>query len=344
VTVLLPLCIGSLSACDIPTEVPEWDTRWVIPAESTSFAVADLLPPDISVAAAGDAFDLQLASISFSESLREMCGACVPLDGLTVPKPPFTVSSGGELTLPNELRSAQLLGGRLDVRLQHDLSFDPLRPSATARGYLILTARSGSAVLARDSLGGGTTPLPPGAVVTRILQLQPGAISGPIEVGLTLHSPAGDPALIDMDDRLTVEVAAMQVQVADARIVVTDQVISTPAIQLELDEIDEAVSGRVRGGAVHLEIDNPFEIEGTLELRINSSAAQIVKPVEIAPGSSRSRIDLTGAEMKSILGQSDVQLSISGLASSPSEGTAVEPTDAIGLGVRLELVISTREG
>jgi hypothetical protein len=147
-----------------------------------------------------------------------------------------------------------------------------------------------------------------------------------------------------MDDRFTVDVAATQVQVADARIVVTDQAISTPSIQLELDEIDAAVSGRVRGGAVHLEIDNPFDIEGTLELRISSPAAQIVKPLEITPGSSSSRIELTGAEMKSILGQSDVQLSISGLASSPSEGTAVEPTHEIGLGMRLELVISTREG
>jgi hypothetical protein len=69
-----------------------------------------------------------------------------------------------------------------------------------------------------------------------------------------------------------------------------------------------------------------------------------VKPVEITAGSSTSRIDLTDAEVKSMLGQRDVQLSISGLASSLPEGTAVEPADEFGLGVRLEFVISTKEG
>lgn len=43
------------------------------------------------------------------------------------------------------------------------------------------------------------------------------------------------------------------------------------------------------------------------------------------------------------MGRSDVQLSIGGLASSPPEGTDVEPADEIGLRARLELVISSRK-
>src|SRR5690606_30280838 len=100
------LCVFTLGACDIPTEIPRWNTRWVIPAERTAFPVADLLPAGISVVEGGERFDLPLEAISLSRSLADICSACAPADGLTVPKPPFSVSFGGELEMPAEMLSA----------------------------------------------------------------------------------------------------------------------------------------------------------------------------------------------------------------------------------------------
>ena len=37
------------AACDIPTAAPEWDTRWIIPAEETTVEVAELLARFIRV-------------------------------------------------------------------------------------------------------------------------------------------------------------------------------------------------------------------------------------------------------------------------------------------------------
>jgi hypothetical protein len=340
-TRLLILSALALNGCDFPTEVPDWDTRWVIPAENTSFSVVDLLPADIAVAPGGESFEIPLAAITLSRTLSEMCGECGAVDGLTVPKPPFTVSFGGDLPLPEELLSARLVGGAIEFRLRHDFPFDPLRPGGASRGYLILEVRSGSTLLARDSLNGRSVALGPGTSVSRTLQLASEVISGRLTVGITLHSPTGDPVEIDVSDRFILEVPATRVAVANARIRVTNQTIATPEIVLELAEIEPAVTDRVRGGAVQLDIFNPFAITGDFELRITSPAARIARPLEMATGESTMRVELTADELRAMLGHDDVRLGIAGTASSPPGGTPVEPADEIALAARLELVVAT---
>lgn len=339
------LYAAAAAACDIPTEVPQWDTRWVIPAERTAFSVAELLPAGVALADAGGAFDVPLATLTLSRSLREICAACAPLDGLTAPKPPFTVSFGGELALPEELLSATLTAGAVVFRLRHDFPFDPLRPSASARGYLVLTVSSGPVQLARDSLNGRTSAMPPGAVVERTLPLTAGQIEGPVEVAITLHSPAGDPVIIDLDDRLVLEVPAAEIQLSQAIVRVAARTVTTPDIVLELGDVDAAISERVQEGALQLRIENPFDISGNFSLRIATPAGQIEKPVEIAPGTSETRIALSGDELRSMLGHDDVRLSLAGSVSSPVAGTELVPEDEIAITARLELVVSTaREG
>ena len=91
----------ALAGCDIPTEVPRWDTRWVIPAERTAFSVADLLPEGVTLAPGGGSFDVPLEGITLSESLAGMCPECAPLDGLTrynAPSGPILQSMGRKAT------------------------------------------------------------------------------------------------------------------------------------------------------------------------------------------------------------------------------------------------------
>ena len=334
-------CLFALVACDIPTELPQWDTRWVIPAERTAFSVAELLPAGIALAEAGEFFEVPLGALTLSRSLREICPECAPLAGLTVPKPPFTVTFGGDLQLPDELLSATLAEGAVQIRVSHDFPFDPLRPSAAGRGYLVLSVTSGSTLLARDSLDGRTTALPPGGTVERTLRLTPGQISAPLQVGITLHSPAGDPVRIDPDDRLTLAVPAADVRLAGAVVRIDERTVRTPEIELELGQVDGAIADRVQEGALRLAIENPFDITGSFELRITTPSGEIVQPVEITPGESLVRVALTGDELRSMLGQDEVGIAIVGTVSSPSSGTELAPEEEIAITARLELVVST---
>jgi hypothetical protein len=327
----------------VPTELPQWDTRWVVPAEATEFPASELLPPGLSPDDGGDAFRIDLAAAAFSRSLAELCPECGPLDGLTVPKPPFTVSLGQEVALPEGLLSATLSEGAVGVRIRHEFPFDPLRPGATARGYLVLEVLSGSTVLARDSLSGTTTAFPPATELTRTLTLQPGPVSGPLEVRTRLSSPLGDPVLIDLDDRLSVEIPSTSLRITSARLRLENEQITSPSVRLELDEVDASVADRVQSGAVLLAIDNPFDLNAALELRIATADALITKNLEITPGTSQARIDLAGDELRSLLGH-EVDVSVRGEASTDPEGAEVQPDDVIGIEMRLELVIRTGGG
>src|SRR5690606_6405670 len=154
--------VASVVGCDIPTEMPDWDTRWVLPAEATRLPLEEILPEEISRNAAGDGFLVTLPEFSAASSLREICPECAPLDGITIPKPPFTLSLTDELQISEWIVSGEVDGGSVEVRLQHDFDFDPLRPGGAGVGYLVLRLRSGTQVLARDSISGATTALPPG--------------------------------------------------------------------------------------------------------------------------------------------------------------------------------------
>lgn len=338
----LVLAGGALSGCEVPTELPEWETRWVIPAGRTSIPVAALVAGDLAESEGGDTFEFELPAISLSRSLGELCELCRPLDGLTVPKPPFTISAASTTPIAAGVISATLAGGTLGLQIRHDLSFDPLRPGGGERGYLTISAVSGASVLARDSLSGNDVALPPGGVLRHELRLRPATVAEPIEVRMTLHSPAGDPVTIDLDHRLTLEVPPAIIRLTNVRLRLSGREVSSAPIVLELHEIDEAASARLHSGAVLLEVDNPFELTAELELRITAGGTVVLKSLEIVPGSSAVRVALSGDEIRSIVGQPEVVLVLIGRATSSPGGTAVEPGDEIGFGARLELVVASR--
>lgn len=338
----LALAGASLSGCEVPTEFPQWDTHWVIPAGRTSIPVAALVAGDLSESEGGETFEFDLPAISVTRSLGELCEVCRPLDGFTVPKPPFTISAASNTPIPAGVISATLAAGTLQLQIRHDLSFDPLRPGGGERGFLTISAVSGASVLARDSLSGNDVALPPGGVFRHELRLRPATVAGPIEVRMTLHSPAGDPVTIDLDHRLTLEVPPAVIRLTNVRLRFTGREVSSSPIVLELHEIDGAVSARLQSGAVLLEVANPFELTAELELRITAGKTVVVKSFEIVPGNSEIRIALSGEEIRSIVGQPQVVLLLNGRVTSSPGGTAVEPGDEIGFGARLELVVASR--
>jgi hypothetical protein len=334
-----------LAACDLPTDLPHWDTTWVVPGKGASFSVSQLLPSGVSASPDGSAFRLDVAPSTFSTSLGEACGgACPPVNGAVVPKPAFTATLGSSLPLPTGVASATVVGGSVVVNATNGFSFDPLRPGGGAFGTMTLTVSAGGTVLASTVVDGATTPFPSGSTLTRTLPLASAPVTGAISVQLVLTSPAGGPAMVNTSDRLTVSASAQGVRLGDARVDVGNRPVSVPPVELELDGLDEQVTERVHGGALVLGITNPFAgATGAMTLRITApGAATITKPVAVRAGATTERVELTQAELRSILGRPGVVLSASGSLSSASP-VLVTPTQTVSITTKLELVLGAKE-
>jgi hypothetical protein len=333
-----------LGACGLPTDLPYWDTRWIIPGAETSIGVGTMLPVGISPTADRTAFQLSIGPVGIAPSLAEMCPPCAALDGLLLPKPAFSGSFSSQTALPAGVLSAELASGQIQLRLSHDFAFDPLRPSAVTRGFIIVTARSGETVLARDSISGFATALPPGATLTRTIPLAPGTIAGVVTVTLQVGSPVGDPVVLNAEQRLSLSATLVQLRVGEARVRLTNRSVTTPETDLDLQGIDEAVSERLQGGAIEVRMENPFEVSGTLNLWITAAGVSIVRPVAVQRGATTVRVELTAAELRSLVGRPGVRIRVAGGVSTPAAGTNVRAADAISIRTRLDLTIGRTEG
>ena len=338
------LALLALGACEVPTSLPEWDTLWIAPGQSTTISVASLLPGQVSVTGGGDAFQLDVAPVSFQESLGEACPACALANGFTLPKPAFTLEISATAPLPSDVVTANLASGQVAVALTHNFGFDPLRPSASARGYLVLTARSGTTTLVRDSISGNDLAWPQGSTINRTLSLSPAVIASGVEVAAKLYSPAGDPVKIDTNQRLSLTATPTLLRASEAKVHVTNQAITVEEVDLDLEDIDDVVVDHQKGGALLLDISNPFDVTGNLALTITAPGTTINRQLALKTGDFTARIELSESDLSSILGRSPVRLSATGSVSGPAGGVTVKPSQNVDIDSRLELTIGPKEG
>ena len=78
-----------------------------------------------------------------------------------------------------------------------------------------------------------------------------------------------------------------------------------------------------------------------MTLRFSSANIGIDGTVSLEPGASEVTLDLTRDEIISILQEPEVMISLSGPASTPATGSAVEPGQELDVRVRLELVVAS---
>lgn len=336
---LAPLLLGA-AACDIPTETPQWDTTWVVPADSTVIPVSSFFTSGVAVVEQGTLFDITLPNVSLARTLGEMCGnLCAAANGATVPKPAFTTSFATNIALPTDLVSATIQTGRIDVRLSHNLGFDPVRPSATARGYLVLALTSGGVTLVRDSISGNDTAFPANTPLARGYILREGAVvTGPVVLTVTVGSPAGGAVRIDTSQRLTVETTLGRLAATEARVRVGgSRAIAGPVTTLDLPDL----SDRVRGGAFLLDVANPFGATAALNLEFGAGAGTIAKAVQLPAGNSRTRVDFTRDELRALFQAQNPTLRASGTFAIPGDILTVRPSQVLRVKGSAELVIST---
>lgn len=335
---LFAVCMAA-GACDIPTSLPLFESRWVVPLETTRVPVSELLPAGLTLA--NNAFRVSIPVATTHRTLGQLCGTpCTTAHGLLVPKPAFSTSFQLVTALPADVMSATITGGVIAISFVHNFGFDPLRPAGrTHDGVIILTVRNGGRVLGSAVID---QSFPTGVQVSRTLVLAPGSIAGALEVSLAITSPAGSPVTINQASTLAVGVMPGVINASDAQIAVQQRMIAADGVDLDLSEVDGALRGRVRRGALQVGVSNPFDVAGQLQLRLHSatSGADILRTVEVGPGSSTSEIQLSLEEVRSLLGHR-VSAALAGpvSATAAGNGVTVRPDQELAVTPRLDFIV-----
>jgi hypothetical protein len=356
---LSTLLLVAASACDMPTKLPSWDQTWLIPGDSTTVGVSQLLPStgEMSIATLNgqQVFSVNVTSPgTFSQSLGQICSACAVANGTTVPKPAFTLNDSTGTTLPASVVAATVVSGGFTYTVTNGFSFDPIRPNAAGApyGYFVLRVMNGSTLLAQDSVNGATVAMGKnGATLQRsvALNLAGGslAITGakPLEVYLTLNSPSGDPVTINTNQTFTVSIVASPISASQAQVTMSNQTITAAQTTVDLSSVsDQSLIDRVQGATLHLTIASPFGVQGTLTATFSAQGAQpIVKSIPLTTAAQQSPdVTLTAAEIRALLGHT-ANLSVSGSVSAPSGSVTVTPTQVLKVNSTFEIILSTTE-
>lgn len=353
------ILLAAVSACEVPTKLPIWDQTWAIPGDSTQISVSELLPKtgELTVSTSGGqpVFALSVtAPAPISRSLGQVCGACAAANGTTVPKPAFSISDSTTVTLPTDLVAASIVSGGFTYTITNNFSFDPIRPNAAGApyGYFVIRVMNGTTLVALDSVDGATVAIGKnGATLQRALPLTVGGGSlaitnaSPVQVYLTLNSPQGDPVTINTSQSFSVAIQPGPIALSQAQVQVSNQTINAAQTTVDLSSVsDQSIVNRVQGGALHLDINSPFGVQGTLTATFSvPGGAQIVKSIPLTTAATQAAdVALTAAELRSLLGHT-ANLTVSGSVNSPSGSVTLTPTQVLRVTSTFQITLSTTE-
>lgn len=342
-------------ACQVPTDLPIWNTVWQVPADSSEVTVESLLPTSVEVvdvAGGTKAFAFSLPAASTSTTLGETCFACASSNGARVAKPAFSLADSSTVALPTDVVTADIIGGRIDYTLTSGFNFDPINPAPGSHGWIRIRITSGSTLIARDSIDGSALTLPTGT--TRNLSMAflatpaaPIRLSGPVTLVATMFSPSGDSVSMNSSELFSVTAAANDIRISQVLINVPTTTFTPQHGTVDLSGMDEATTGKIAGGALILGVRNPFAVGGSLSLDVRApDGARVTKGFTLGvggPGSAPStiRLTLSAAEINSLIGQKDVGITISGSISSPNGAVSVTPLQKMSITTLVEATIVT---
>jgi hypothetical protein len=342
---LTRVVLGALAltaACEvpsIPSDPPAIDIRWVVPAPTTRIAVASILPSGVTILSDSSGFTVSLPTANVTRTLGQDCGTCIAFNGTTAPKPAFTGTASMSSNLPADIASATLTGGTLAIVVNNNYTFDPIRPNGTTApfGFAVITVTNNGVQIGKDSVNGADLALPSGGSISRSINLS-GTITGtaPVVVTLTLNSPAGNPVLIDASRTISVSATPTNIRVASANVAVANKSISSTS-SFNLADIDKTISDKVQSGALLFTVTNPFNVSGTLTVRLTpDNGAPINKTVQLTAGNSTPSISFTQQELRSLLGH-NVTVLYTGTVNSASGSINVTPKQAVIVASKLDV-------
>lgn len=339
----LATAVVTLAACDIPSEPPIFESRWVVPAEETTIAVAELLPDDVRVSPDGSSFEVTVASVAFFETLGGLCPACALADGLVVPKPAFDDGFETGSDLPAEVTAVTLTSGAVDLELVNGFNFDPLRPAAGVTGVLTLELRDSADgdLLGVATLDGVSTSFPAGSTTQLSVPLSAGTLDGQLLASVAVTSPEGDPILMDADLFLDVSATPRDLRVSSAVVDVSGRSLDLDPVDLDVEDIDQSILDRIEEGGFILDIANPFGVGAQATLTVQAPGlVPIQKAVAIGPDPvSEVRVAFTGEELRSFLGRPAVVLTGTASVDGAAGSILVSPGQELVLTAELDLTL-----
>lgn len=348
---LLPLAV--LAACDLPSEAPIFEQTWVVPADSVTVGVTNLLPAGVALSTDSSRFVVTTPAANINTTLGTVCGQPACQSGATVnaPVPAFN-SAGGALssniTFPAGVSSAAVTGGTIAIGITNNLGFDPLRPNGAVApfGRLIVVVTSGTATRTDTIQGSASQGIANAATTNLSVTLPTGSYASAISIALSLQVPAGGNANLNANNAISVTASLQNLAISQASVVVTNKAISADTSAFDLDGLD--FDEQVQGGAIILDIANPFTAAGTLNVVITApqqgaqAAVNIQKTVTVAaqPNASQT-VTLTRAELVSLLGRSGVTVSTNGTVTGTGAGNTVSvaPTSRITVRTQMQLIL-----
>jgi hypothetical protein len=330
--------VALIAACDIPTELPKWNPAFAVPLTGTSIAVAQLVPISLESAPDSSTFVMSPASASFPYALSTVCPACAASDGQIAPTPAFQYAAGYAIPFPVTVDSAGVVNGAINFRLTNGWNFDPLRPAPGRTGFmsLELIGHDGN-VRGFSFFSGQDRSFAPGSTINGTLTFAGAATQTPI-LQLRFNSPAGNPVRMDAASSLTLTVVSGRLVATDATVKVSLRQVTSLPMQLNLTGIDDFVIRRVRGGKLVLRIANGFHVTGRMTLNIAGGINPVSQTFDIPADDSTVEVELSEADLESILGRA-VVASVQGNVSTsgsvkltPASTFTVEPLLVLELG------------
>lgn len=343
--------LAAFAACDVPTEAPIFQQTWIVPSDSVTVDAAEIVPAGVTIGGgATPGFIFATPGVSISTTLAEVCGqpACQTAITVTAPTPAFSSPDGllvASVSFPTGVEAATITDGAFHIAITNDLGFDPLRPNGAGSapyGSLVVTITSGALTASYTITGSATQGMPNGATTPLIFDLPLGTYSGSVGLELALDVPAGGPATINGANGLEIAASIQGLTVSQATVSVPNEPIDTDPTDFDLEDVDFA--DNVEGGALLLTTDNPFTATAALIATIEApaqdgqGAVTITKAVAIpAMPTSTATIDLTKAEISSLLGKSGVTMRVSGTVNGTGPGNTIIVTPASRIIVRTQL-------
>ena len=320
----------ALAGCDVPTEAPMVEQRWVLPMDNTSIAVKEFLPDGVTEA--GEVFLVKVDPFSSEATLGELCPSCV--NG-TVTLPAFQGSFGESEDFPPDVISAVLAGGSVVVAVTNGFSFDPVAGGGDV--VITLTDGVGGKVLGQTTI---STAMPPGSTVVRGATLTEGPVSPTLLATVEVDSPGGQTATIDTNARLVVNVDPTSVQVGSATVDVAGQAVEFAPVDLDVGDIDKEISDRIESGVIIFEITNPLRVPVNAALVIDYPGGSLSKSVAIeATATSTTSVSYTGDELRLFMGQEGVTLSGTGTVPASANPILLRPGDELLLDATIDFTL-----
>jgi hypothetical protein len=361
------------TACAIPTEMPNWDTRWDLPlpvGDDLGIGVARFLPAGVdTLTLTGATAPIFRATVSVNPQISRSLGAtCPSCPSATAPKPAFTLNPAAtttvSLTAASSLTSATLsTGSQLALSLINGFGFDPIRPpgTGTTPGTVSFTVTNGTATLGTLVIDGATSALPGNGATSNFVVPLSGTInfSSPITVTMTMVSPAGNPGSnVTMNPgQVFTATATPTLNISTATVNTPARTINDPGDPIDLTGIDASIADRIPDstttqGALLLTVVNPFTVGGTFNITFTGTkpseggtSSVPITPVSKSfaiPAGTATTPSTTGVELRQIIG-SNLTAAFTGSVPASTTPSIVTPASEIAVTGRMQLHLYVRK-